>query len=125
MLSDFYSQHVSHPNIVSFVHSFTTTTYYCLLLEHIDGPELLDFINSAEKYGQLDERSLRQIWGELCKAVGWMHSVALVHRDIKLESRLFVSPTFGAVTDVFFRYLIDQGFKRGRYMVHGAVSETH
>lgn len=57
------------------------------MLEQIDGPELLDFINSDEKYSQLDEPSLRQIWGELCKAVGWMHSVALVHRDIKLESR--------------------------------------
>ena len=69
------------------MHSFTTSTYYCLVLEHIDGPELLDFINSDEKYAQLDEPYLRQVWGELCKAVGWMHSVALVHRDIKLESK--------------------------------------
>lgn len=81
-------KHVSHPNIVSFMHSFTTSTYYCLVLEHIDGPELLDFINSNKKYAQLDEPFLRQIWGELCKAVGWMHSVALVHRDIKLENIL-------------------------------------
>ncbi|KAF9792654.1 kinase-like protein [Thelephora terrestris] len=81
-------KHVSHPNIVSFMHSFTTSTYYCLALEHIDGPELLDFINSDEKYAQLDEPFLRQFWGELCKAVGWMHSVALVHRDIKLENIL-------------------------------------
>ena len=34
---------------------------------------------------------LRRIWCELCKAVGWMHGVGLVHRDIKLESkRLFI-----------------------------------
>jgi protein-serine/threonine kinase len=69
------------------MHSFTTSTHYCLVLEHIDGPELFDFINSDEKYAYLDEPLLRQIWGELCKAVGWMHSVALVHRDIKLESK--------------------------------------
>jgi protein-serine/threonine kinase len=69
------------------MHSFTTSTHYCLVLEHIDGPELFDFINSDEKYAHLDEPLLRQIWGELCKAVGWMHSVALVHRDIKLESK--------------------------------------
>ena len=62
------------------------------MLEQIDGPELLDFINSDEKYAQLDEPFLRQIWGELCKAVGWMHSVALVHRDIKLESKASLSP---------------------------------
>lgn len=32
---------------------------------------------------------LRRIWCELCKAVGWMHGVGLVHRDIKLESKVF------------------------------------
>lgn len=26
------------------------------------------------------------MWGELARAVGWMHGVGLVHRDIKLES---------------------------------------
>ncbi|KJA21121.1 hypothetical protein HYPSUDRAFT_106316, partial [Hypholoma sublateritium FD-334 SS-4] len=31
----------------------------------------------------------RRVWVELCKAVGWMHGVGLVHRDIKLESALF------------------------------------
>ncbi|KAF8758569.1 Protein tyrosine kinase [Rhizoctonia solani] len=34
----------------------------------------------------MSETLLRRLWGELCRAVGWMHSVALVHRDIKLES---------------------------------------
>ncbi|KIK59099.1 hypothetical protein GYMLUDRAFT_169952, partial [Collybiopsis luxurians FD-317 M1] len=32
------------------------------------------------------ESTLRRIFTELCKAVGWMHGVGLVHRDIKLES---------------------------------------
>lgn len=34
----------------------------------------------------LTHEVVRRIWGELCKAVGWMHGVGLVHRDIKLES---------------------------------------
>jgi serine/threonine protein kinase len=37
------------------------------------------------------ESLLRRIFSELCKAVGWMHGVGLVHRDIKLESQLFDS----------------------------------
>lgn len=32
------------------------------------------------------ETIIQRIFTELCKAVGWMHSVGLVHRDIKLES---------------------------------------
>ncbi|KAJ7578260.1 kinase-like domain-containing protein, partial [Mycena floridula] len=31
--------------------------------------------------------TLTRIFNELCKAVGWMHDVGLVHRDIKLESK--------------------------------------
>jgi protein-serine/threonine kinase len=30
---------------------------------------------------------LRRMWGELCRAVGWLHGVCIVHRDIKLESK--------------------------------------
>lgn len=80
------AQHLSHPSIVSFIHSFTSSAYHCLVLEHIDGEELFDLINSDDKYTRMDEPTLRRIWGELCKAVGWLHEVALVHRDIKLES---------------------------------------
>jgi len=81
-------KHISHPSIVSYIHSFTTPTHHCLVLEHIDGEELFDLINSDDKYAQMDEPRLRRMWGELCKAVGWLHEVALVHRDIKLENIL-------------------------------------
>ena len=37
------------------------------------------------------ESVLKRIWCELCKAVGWMHGVGLVHRDIKLESKVIFS----------------------------------
>lgn len=35
----------------------------------------------------MTEELVRRMWGELALAVGWMHNVALVHRDIKLESK--------------------------------------
>ncbi|KDR81926.1 hypothetical protein GALMADRAFT_33290, partial [Galerina marginata CBS 339.88] len=38
---------------------------------------------------------LRRIWCELCKAVGWMHGVGLVHRDIKLETPFIKLTDFG------------------------------
>lgn len=34
----------------------------------------------------MTEPAIRRMWGELARAVGWMHGVGLVHRDIKLES---------------------------------------
>ena len=38
--------------------------------------------NDAEGYALV-----RRIFGELSRAVGWLHEVGVVHRDIKLESK--------------------------------------
>ncbi|PRQ71216.1 Protein kinase-like domain-containing protein [Rhodotorula toruloides] len=36
----------------------------------------------------------KRIFGELCSAVGWMHEIGLVHRDIKLENILLTCRPF-------------------------------
>ncbi|KAF8682201.1 Protein tyrosine kinase [Rhizoctonia solani] len=87
-------RHISHPSIVAYLHSFTTPTHHCLVVEHIGGGELFDLINKEENQNKMSETLLRRLWGELCRAVGWMHSVALVHRDIKLENILVTSNPF-------------------------------
>lgn len=48
---------------------------------------MFDLVSNQELHAQLDEPLLRRIFGELCRAVSWMHAVGLVHRDIKLESK--------------------------------------
>ncbi len=48
--------------------------------------ELFSLVNSNEQYAKVTESAIRRMWGELCRAVGWMHGVGLIHRDIKLES---------------------------------------
>lgn len=83
----FRKQHISHPSIVSYVHSFTTNYFHCLVLERVAGGELFSLVNSSEQYAKVSEPAIRRMWGELCRAVGWMHGVGLVHRDIKLESK--------------------------------------
>ncbi|CAE6446108.1 unnamed protein product [Rhizoctonia solani] len=87
-------RHISHPSIVAYLHSFTTPTHHCLVLERIGGGELFDLINKEGNQSKMSETLLRRLWGELCRAVGWMHSVALVHRDIKLENILLTSNPF-------------------------------
>ena len=71
---------------MSYLHSFTTASHHSLVLEYMPGGELFTLVNSDEQYKLVTESALRRMWGELIKAVGWMHGVALVHRDIKLES---------------------------------------
>eukprot|EP00013_Stygamoeba_regulata_P015533 CAMPEP_0177672502 /NCGR_PEP_ID=MMETSP0447-20121125/25380_1 /TAXON_ID=0 /ORGANISM="Stygamoeba regulata, Strain BSH-02190019" /LENGTH=668 /DNA_ID=CAMNT_0019180183 /DNA_START=20 /DNA_END=2026 /DNA_ORIENTATION=+ len=59
-----------------------------LVIEHISGGDLFDYI-MTRKY--LSETESRVIFRQLLSAVGYMHSVGIVHRDIKLENILFDS----------------------------------
>lgn len=79
------SQTIQHPSLVAMFSSFNTPIYTALVLEYCDGGELFDFL--ASWHPHLSESLARRIFGELLSAVGWMHEICLVHRDIKLESQ--------------------------------------
>lgn len=64
--------------------SFSTATHTILVLDYAPGGELFDFL--ADWHQEMTEPLARRMFGELCSVVGWMHSIGLVHRDIKLES---------------------------------------
>lgn len=80
-------RHISHPNITKLLTHLTTPSYHVLVLPYLPGGDLLGLVNSDEAHNALTESLLRRMWSKLCKAVSWMHSVGLVHRDVKLESR--------------------------------------
>ncbi|KAK8845574.1 hypothetical protein IAR55_006289 [Kwoniella newhampshirensis] len=107
-------RHISHPSIVSYLDSFTTPTHHVLVLEELAGGELFDLMSveenrkrmllpspvnkSGESGAATDDRDgegfVRRVFGELTKAVGWLHEVGVVHRDIKLENILFTINPF-------------------------------
>lgn len=63
-----------------------------LVLPYMPGSDLLDLVNSEARHALLSESVLKRVVKELVGAVGWLHSVGVVHRDLKLESEWF-SPT--------------------------------
>ncbi|KAJ4475607.1 hypothetical protein J3R30DRAFT_3501128 [Lentinula aciculospora] len=81
-------KHISHPNITPLLSHLTTRTHHVLVLPYLPGGDLLGLVNDENIWNNLGERALRRIFSELCKAVGWLHGVGLVHRDIKLENIL-------------------------------------
>ncbi|KAF8626301.1 hypothetical protein AX15_004971 [Amanita polypyramis BW_CC] len=87
-------RHISHPNITPLLSHLSTPTHYVLVFPYLPGGDLLALVNSDVMWSKLGEDVVRRIWCELCKAVGWMHGVGLVHRDIKLENILLTTSVF-------------------------------
>lgn len=81
-------RHISHPNITPLLAFFSTPTHHVLVLPYLRGGDLLSLVNDDQAWNNLSESVLRRIWCEICRAVGWMHGVGLVHRDVKLENVL-------------------------------------
>ncbi|KAH7099131.1 Pkinase-domain-containing protein [Auriculariales sp. MPI-PUGE-AT-0066] len=115
-------RHIDHPNIVAYRHAFSTPTSHCLVLSYASGGELFDIVSEDSKWAAFhlfpqippsvnnnnndddddgarakrqqhgDGTLLRRIVVELARAVAWLHSVHVVHRDIKLENILLTAP---------------------------------
>lgn len=79
-------KHISHPCLITVFHSFSTPKHHVLVLERIAGGELFDYLASHHSVIAQREWLARRLCSELANAIGWMHSVHLVHRDIKLEN---------------------------------------
>lgn len=88
-------RHLVHPGIVGYVAHFSTAAHHCLVLEQLSGGELFALVEDDKNRKRMlipgpgdniGEGLVRRIFGELCRAVAWLHEVEVVHRDIKLES---------------------------------------
>ncbi|KAG0143662.1 hypothetical protein CROQUDRAFT_48471 [Cronartium quercuum f. sp. fusiforme G11] len=87
-------QHIRHPLLVGLLSAFETTdtTHTVIVLEHVQGGELFDLVSKC--HSLFTDEFLRRAIDELQNAVGWMHKLGLVHRDLKLENILLTTPLF-------------------------------
>ncbi|XP_026319661.1 PAS domain-containing serine/threonine-protein kinase [Hyposmocoma kahamanoa] len=75
---------LKHPNIVSVVDVFENDKYFQMVMEkHGAGMDLFEFI---ERRPRLDEPLLSLIFRQIGQAVEYLHSLNILHRDIKDEN---------------------------------------
>ncbi|GAA5844269.1 hypothetical protein JCM11251_003747 [Rhodosporidiobolus azoricus] len=85
-------KNIYHPSLVSLSATYRTPLYTVLVLDYCPGGELFDFL--ADWHAEISEGLARRMFTELCSAVGYMHEIGLVHRDIKLENILLTARPF-------------------------------
>ncbi|CAG9329422.1 unnamed protein product [Blepharisma stoltei] len=81
-------RNLNHPNVVKLHKVYESETCVYLILEYISGGNLLERINKIRRYS---EKKAAEIIVKLLNAVDYLHSLGIVHRDIKLENILMVS----------------------------------
>lgn len=76
---------LSHPGIVRVYEWFETAAHLYVVMELLEGGDLLDFVVSQ---GCLPEDEARRLFQELCDAIAFLHEKDVVHRDIKPDNIL-------------------------------------
>jgi len=78
-----------HPYIIKLYAFFENVDYIYIIMEHCSGGDLFSFIKSRNF--MLKEEKVVVIMYKLCKAVYYLHSYGIAHRDIKLENVLLTT----------------------------------
>uniref|UniRef100_A0A1X7UYV0 non-specific serine/threonine protein kinase n=1 Tax=Amphimedon queenslandica TaxID=400682 RepID=A0A1X7UYV0_AMPQE len=78
-------QSTKHPFLTQLKYSFQTADRLCFVMEYVNGGELF-FHLSVEK--MLTEERTRFYGAEITLAIGYLHSLGVVYRDLKLENLL-------------------------------------
>ena len=79
------SQTPQNPFTVQLYETYETNNHICLVMEHLQGGDLLNYIR---KRNSLSELTAKCIFKKLILSIKHIHSNNIVHRDIKLDNIL-------------------------------------
>ena len=74
-----------HPFIISLYQYFQDQTRFFIIMEFVEGPTLLEYINDSTE--TIPAWKVKHFVGEMLQAIYYLHNVVkIAHRDIKLEN---------------------------------------
>lgn len=96
---------IYHKNIMRLYEVIDSRTHVHLVMELCLGKSLYHFVKKRKPDSRIPEAEAAPIFRQIVSAVGYMHSLAIVHRDLKLDNVL--------IDDSHEVKLIDFGFSSG------------
>ena len=76
---------VDHPNVISYVDSFMDGGNLCIVMEYAAGGDLWGKITAADGH-HFPEAQIVEWVKEMCSALEYIHSIHILHRDIKSQN---------------------------------------
>lgn len=76
-----------HPNIVEMYDSFLVGDVLWVVMEFLEGGALTDIVT----YARMDEEQIATVCKQCLKALAYLHSQGVIHRDIKSDSILLAA----------------------------------
>ncbi|CAF4657772.1 unnamed protein product [Rotaria sp. Silwood1] len=86
---------VKHPNIIKLVEEFQNELKYFLVFEYVSNGDLLKAVTTMNKYSEHD---VALMLSQIASALKYLHSLQIVHRDVKLENILMANYPDQSVT---------------------------
>ncbi|KAJ3037877.1 hypothetical protein HK097_003346, partial [Rhizophlyctis rosea] len=94
-----------HPNITQLYDVIETEKEIVLVMEHVEGGELFDYIVAHKR---LKEKIARRLFRQVISAVDYCHQSSVIHRDLKPENILLDTERNIKIIDFGFVKLYDR-----------------
>ncbi|KAG8322890.1 Serine/threonine-protein kinase PAK 5 [Homalodisca vitripennis] len=102
-----------HPNIVEMYESFLVGDELWVVMEFLEGGALTDIVTHA----RMDEEQIATVCKQCLKALSYLHSQGVIHRDIKSDSILLAADGRVKLSDFGFCAQVSQELPKRKSLV--------
>lgn len=89
-------RNLHHPNVIRILDVADHPENVCFIMEFAPGGELRQYV---ERRLFLEEEEAKQFFKQICRAIHYVHSKKIIHRDLKLENILLDSQNRCKIVD--------------------------